>query len=406
MRENSSETSVNREKELPIVRRYAWSYFRDNFARRGSQLVETEPFDFNVTMMTDQDTFLENISDQKEPWRLLFMHDIGSISGDWVKTFLDRPNRQPLYDFDELLIDRLLHIREELEQVYEIPLDSDKDSKLYQSLRGDNHQLLRIKAICSVEDSDVITLCKSMGLNIAKGESIPRAFSADRKKWIYDKLVETSKIDYSKDLLTAEVYAGWRGGEIHKLSIEKQKQFHILDSLVHKLAKSGVIRLDPDGRVIDVNHFLSSEQGIRSAIGKKIHSLITTLSGVDKSNTSGLVSGLEESVERITEHYRIRLMSQDNNYIPKAIWSEESNPGTILQTHYILSPNTRRYLVSSGQLAILYRGASLLNHRNNWEVGREINAARDVLATSDNFMQWKNGVPVDRIRFAGGKYTE
>jgi hypothetical protein len=245
-----------------------------------------------------------------------------------------------------------------------------------------------------------------MGLKVAKDESIPRAFSANRKKWIYDKLVETSKIDYSKDLLTTEVYTGWRGGEISKLSTEKQQQFHVLDALVHQLAKYGGIRLDLDGRVIDVKHFLSSEQGVRSAIGKKIHSLITTLSGIDKSNTSGFVSGLEESVERITEHYRIKLISQDNNYIPIALWSKESNPGTILQTHYILSPNTRRYLVSSGQLAILYRGTSLLNQRNNWEVGREINAARDVLATSDNFMQWKNGVPVDRIRFAGGKYTE
>jgi hypothetical protein len=153
VRENSSETSVNREKDLPIVRRYAWSYFRDNFARRGSQVAETEPFDFNVTMMADQATFLENVSDQKEPWRLLFMHDIGSIGGEWVKTFLNRPNRQPLHDFEDVLIDRLLRIRERLEHVYEIPLDSDKDSKLYQSLRGDNHQLLRIKAICSVQDS-------------------------------------------------------------------------------------------------------------------------------------------------------------------------------------------------------------------------------------------------------------
>lgn len=158
--------------------------------------------------------------------------------------------------------------------------------------------------------------------------------------------------------------------------------------------------------MLDLKSFLS-ENGFNSSSGKKIRSLITTLFNIDESDSSGIFLGLEESIERISAHYITRLDHIDStDILPKALRPKETNPGTVLQTHVVLSPNTRRFLISSGQLAKLYKSAALKNHQYTWDRGREINSARDVLATADNFMRWKNGEPVDHLHFAGGRYTE
>lgn len=109
------------------------------------------------------------------------MHDVGSLSGDFVTKVLDGPDKKETYSFNELLIDRLIYIREAIEQVHGIPLDADSSSHLYQSLRGDIHQVMRMQIICESRDVKVLLLCEKMGLHIKEHENIPKLNTAARK---------------------------------------------------------------------------------------------------------------------------------------------------------------------------------------------------------------------------------
>lgn len=48
-----NQAAVLSEKDRGSAIEYTWSYFLSHFARRGAQVANTKPFEFNTTMMAN-----------------------------------------------------------------------------------------------------------------------------------------------------------------------------------------------------------------------------------------------------------------------------------------------------------------------------------------------------------------